>query len=62
MWCSSEHFAGYEQQDAHEFLMAMLAGIYSSMHEEAPRNKEHNGHAVQPHLSAADGARPAASR
>ena len=27
MWCSAEHFAGHEQQDAHEFLIAMLAGI-----------------------------------
>jgi len=33
MWCSSEHFAGYEQQDAHEFLVAMLAGIYSSIRD-----------------------------
>lgn len=33
MWCASEHFAGYEQQDAHEFLVAMLASIYSSMRE-----------------------------
>lgn len=33
MWCSSEHFAGYDQQDAHEFLVAMLAAIYKSFRE-----------------------------
>jgi len=33
MWCSSEHFAGYEQHDAHEFLVALLAGIYSAMRQ-----------------------------
>ena len=27
MWTTSEHFAGYEQQDAHEFLIAALAAI-----------------------------------
>lgn len=27
MWSTAEHFAGYEQQDAHEFLIAALAAI-----------------------------------
>ena len=27
MWSTSEHFAGYEQQDAHEFLIAALQAI-----------------------------------
>jgi len=31
MWCSSDHFAGYEQQDAHEFWIAVFTGICSSL-------------------------------
>ena len=27
MWTTAEHFAGYEQQDAHEFLIAALSAI-----------------------------------
>jgi ubiquitin carboxyl-terminal hydrolase 22/27/51 len=43
MWCASEHFAGYEQQDAHEFLVAMLAAIYSSMREPSAANTATGG-------------------
>lgn len=35
MWCTAEHFAGYEQQDAHEFLIAALQGIDAGL--TAPR-------------------------
>lgn len=31
MWCSSETIAGYEQQDAHEFFIALLAAIRASL-------------------------------
>ena len=31
MWCTAEYFAGYEQQDAHEFLIAGLASIYAGL-------------------------------
>jgi ubiquitin C-terminal hydrolase len=33
MWshASGEHLAGYEQQDAHEFLMALLDGLHSDL-------------------------------
>jgi|LauGreDrversion4_1035100.scaffolds.fasta_scaffold60784_1 ubiquitin carboxyl-terminal hydrolase 22/27/51 len=31
MWCNAEYFAGYEQQDAHEFLIAALASIYAGL-------------------------------
>ena len=31
MWCSSDHFAGYEQQDAHEFWIAVFSGICASL-------------------------------
>lgn len=31
MWCSAEQVAGYEQQDAHEFLVAALSAIFSSL-------------------------------
>ena len=31
VWCWSERFASYEQQDAHEFLIVLLAGIYESV-------------------------------
>ena len=27
LWATAESFAGYEQQDAHEFLTALLAAI-----------------------------------
>ena len=29
MWKYSDNLAGYEQQDAHEFLMSLLNGIHS---------------------------------
>lgn len=32
MWQHAMHLAGYEQQDAHEFLMGLLDGIHSSTH------------------------------
>ena len=31
MWCSCDHFAGYEQQDAHEFWIAVFSGICASL-------------------------------
>ena len=31
MWSNSEYFAGYEQQDAHEFLIAALSSIYAGL-------------------------------
>ena len=38
MWVNAEHFAGYEQQDAHEFLIALLAGVCAGMREMQPRH------------------------
>lgn len=32
MWQHAHHLAGYEQQDAHEFLMSLLDGIHSYTH------------------------------
>ena len=40
MWSSAEYFAGYEQQDAHEFLIAALSSLYvalGSLRPSAPR-------------------------
>ena len=31
MWSSAEYFAGYEQKDAHEFLMAALSSLYAAL-------------------------------
>jgi ubiquitin carboxyl-terminal hydrolase 22/27/51 len=31
MWTSADHVAGYEQQDAHEFLIAALAKLYEAV-------------------------------
>ena len=36
MWCSSDRFAGYDQQDAHEFLIAALAAIYTGLNTLRP--------------------------
>jgi ubiquitin carboxyl-terminal hydrolase 22/27/51 len=36
MWCSCDHFAGYEQQDAHEFWIAVFSGICSSLGPRVP--------------------------
>ncbi|KAL1523305.1 hypothetical protein AB1Y20_018251 [Prymnesium parvum] len=35
MWLSSDRFAGYEQQDAHEFFIAALAAIYDGLRRPA---------------------------
>ena len=36
MWLSSDRFAGYDQQDAHEFLIAALAAIYAGLNTPVP--------------------------
>ena len=32
VWCHVDHMAGYEQQDAHEFLVALLDGLETHLH------------------------------
>ena len=36
MWCSSDRFAGYDQQDAHEFFIAALAAIHVGLSSLQP--------------------------
>lgn len=38
MWTTAEHFAGYEQQDAHEFLIAALSAIDAGLAQPLRRS------------------------
>lgn len=45
MWSSCEYLAGYEQQDAHEFMVVALTGIYSGLAPARPGGGSPGGHA-----------------
>lgn len=43
IWTQFEHLAGYRQQDAHEFLVALLDGLHASLRAAASRDGVRSG-------------------